>query len=121
MRALVVDDDALNRELAERMLSSMGWSVDQALDGVAALEASTLTDYDLVLLDLRMPRMGGRAAALAIRESYRRRGRPVSIVASTGSDEFEDAMEGVFDAVLLKPFVKAELVAILDGFDATGG
>lgn len=113
MKALVIDDDALNRELAGRMLASMGWEVDEAPDGRTGFEASTRDDYDLVLIDLRMPGMDGLEAAASIRGHLRGRGRSTLIVAATGADEADELASGPFDAVLAKPFVKAELAAVI--------
>ncbi|MCK5930510.1 MAG: response regulator, partial [Nocardioides sp.] len=59
LRFLVVDDTDDIREVMARMVERQGHSADQAIDGVEAVEALQRTSYDLMLLDLSMPRMTG--------------------------------------------------------------
>lgn len=121
MKALVIDDDALNRELASRMLASMGWEVDEAPDGRSGLEAAKAGEYGLILIDLRMPGLDGRATAAAIRKASSESGRGALIVAATGSDEAEELASAPFDAALSKPFVKSELAAAIGAAKARRG
>ena len=109
MRALVVDDDMMNRELLRRMLVHLGWSVDDTRDGRAALAACERVSYDLVLVDLMMPGMDGMATAAAIRAASGTlaRGGPC-LVAVTGSERHGDH-DTVFDGFLGKPFILTEL------------
>ncbi len=58
-RILVVDDDEPSRTLAERILTRGGFDVETAQNGVEALEKATSFEYDLVILDVMMPRMDG--------------------------------------------------------------
>ncbi len=58
-RALVVDDDAGVRLLIKRILSTNGFVVDVARDGAEAIEKIAATDYDVIMLDLMMPRING--------------------------------------------------------------
>ena len=74
-RILVVDDVELNRTLTEAVLRGATYDVDSVEDGAAALAALDAKTYDLVLMDLEMPGLGGHAAAAAIRKSGARRAR----------------------------------------------
>lgn len=67
LRVLVVDDNPANREVARLMLTAMGCEVDQAEDGDEAICKARTDVYDLVLMDVRMPRMDGLSATRAIR------------------------------------------------------
>ena len=67
LRVLVVDDNPANREVARLMLTAMGCDVDQAEDGDEAICKTRNGVYDLVLMDVRMPRMDGLSATRAIR------------------------------------------------------
>ena len=58
-RVLVVDDHPVNREVARIMLEAAGCEVVEVCDGVEALEAASTAAFDLVLMDVRMPRMDG--------------------------------------------------------------
>jgi len=112
-KALVVDDDAMNRELLRRMLVRMGWQVDDAKDGRAAIEAAAGTRYDVVFVDLLMPGLDGLGAARCLRDAYALEGHCPCLIAVTGSlcgiDE-----SAVFDCVLPKPFVLDELTAAIE-------
>jgi signal transduction histidine kinase/ActR/RegA family two-component response regulator len=66
-RVLLVDDHPMNRELGKALLTIAGCEVVTADDGAEAVEAVQADDFDLVLMDVHMPRMDGLAAARAIR------------------------------------------------------
>ena len=67
-RALVVDDDAAIRILVSRILSRHGFFVDAAADGAEAIEDLLLHDYDLITLDLMMPRIDGYGVVKYLQE-----------------------------------------------------
>jgi len=67
LKLLVADDNEANRELIGTLIRAMGHEVDVVADGYAAVEATASGGYDLVLMDVRMPRMDGLAATRAIR------------------------------------------------------
>ncbi len=58
-RILVADDEPLLRDIVREILESEGYEVDEAANGEMALESMLAKPYDLVILDLRMPRMNG--------------------------------------------------------------
>ncbi|HHO49326.1 MAG TPA: response regulator [Deltaproteobacteria bacterium] len=86
--ALVVDDDAITREMARRVLAAEGWQVLEAPDGPAALRTLSLRRPDLVLLDLTMPRLGGFQVMGHIRATPELRDLPLVFTATelTASD-----------------------------------
>ncbi len=97
-----------------RTMRALGWEADSAGDGMSALRACSMARYDIVLVDLLMPGLGGAEAARAIREAYSKEGFRPRVVAVTGAlvpaDEADD-----FDAVLAKPFLREELVRAVSG------
>ena len=66
-RVLVIDDHPANRELARLILSGVGAEVSEASDGEEAAELASLWPYDVILMDLRMPRLDGQGALAKIR------------------------------------------------------
>ncbi|KQV56304.1 MULTISPECIES: PAS domain-containing hybrid sensor histidine kinase/response regulator [unclassified Caulobacter] len=67
LHVLVADDNEANRELIGTLVRAMGHTVDVVADGLAAIEAVSSGGYDLVLMDVQMPRMDGLAATRVIR------------------------------------------------------
>src|SRR5262249_39514035 len=67
-RLLLVEDNAVNRRLAERLLERLGCQVDTAVNGLEALaKVTSPASYDMVLMDCQMPEMDGLAATREIR------------------------------------------------------
>ena len=90
-RILVVDDEAKMRRLLELALKGLGHEVVQAEDGEAALAAFDTAPFDLVLSDLRMPRMDGLQLLRALRE----RGEDVPVIVLTAYASIETAVEAM--------------------------
>ncbi len=108
-KALVADDQRINRALARRYLEDAGHSVEEAADGRAAVDAALASDFDIALLDLSMPRLGGREAAREIIERFRAerpgRRRPylVALSASSTEDDRKTQILAGFDDYIAKP------------------
>ena len=66
-RILVVDDNEANRELVKLLLAALDLDITYAVDGEEAVEAAATTPFELILMDIRMPGMGGEAAMHTIR------------------------------------------------------
>jgi CheY-like chemotaxis protein/HPt (histidine-containing phosphotransfer) domain-containing protein len=118
-RVLVVDDNACARDVLAEMSAALGLEADTAADGQDALRTVELADasdkaYDLVLLDWKMPGLGGVACArqLSERECRRRRTSTVLMVTAFGRDEVQEQLRerdlGV-GALLIKPVIPATL------------
>ena len=94
-RILLAEDNEINREIVVGLLEMKGASVDAAEDGRRALEmfcASAPDTYDLILMDIQMPRLNGYEAAAAIRARDRADARRVPILALTADAFPEDAL-----------------------------
>ncbi|MHC4910057.1 MAG: ATP-binding protein, partial [Planctomycetota bacterium] len=109
-KVLIVDDRQANRDILSKMLTSAGFAIDEACDGIEALERIDETDYDLVLMDVRMPRLNGIDATARVREDPRHEGLVIFAVTASVFPEFRvRAREAGFDDFLGKPFRLAEL------------
>jgi CheY-like chemotaxis protein len=106
MRILVVDDDTVMRDVFLVMLRRAGFEVDFAENGLIGVEMWEKGDYDLVLMDVQMPRMNGFEATCAIREKEQARGGRIPIVAVTGyalEKDKEECLAAGMDDYLSKP------------------
>ena len=106
MRILVVDDDAVMRKVFSVMLQRADFEVDVAGDGLIGVEMWEKGNYDLVLMDVQMPRMNGFEATYTIREKEQTRGGRTPIVAVTGyalDKDKEECLAAGMDAYLSKP------------------
>lgn len=112
-RVLVVDDNTVNRELVAAVLDNFGVDLVQAEDGVAGVEAAAIRPFDVVLMDLHMPRMDGQTAARRIREAGGVNGAVPILAFSADTDPALPT--GLFDGLLAKPL---ELKALIQGVAA---
>jgi signal transduction histidine kinase/DNA-binding response OmpR family regulator len=106
---LLVDDVAWNRDLAQAYLRGSHHRVREARDGVEALELLGQKQPDVVLMDLRMPRMSGEQALAKLKANPETAGLPVIAVTASGMAHDEGMMRRRFDGYVRKPYSKADL------------
>ncbi len=113
---LLVEDLAVNQEVARRFLERLGWDVTVAADGAAAVEAFGQRQFDLVLMDVQMPVMDGLTATREIRrlEPPGTHTPIVALTASAMSGELERCRDAGMDEMLTKPIEFARLRATLE-------
>lgn len=115
-RLLVVDDNAMNRDMLARRLERLGYQVALAENGREALDLAAAEPFDLMLLDIMMPEMDGYAVLQALKAHPELRRLPVIILSAL--DDMESVVRGVelgaddylpkpFDTVLLKARISA--------------
>ena len=108
---LVVDDNVQNLELLVAYLDGLGCKVDTAADGVEALEKVRDAAYDLILLDVMMPRMSGFEVCRKIKDDPRTRAVPVMMVTALNElGDIERGVESGTDDFVTKPVNKLELL-----------
>ncbi|WP_298462203.1 response regulator [uncultured Cellulomonas sp.] len=115
VRILLAEDNPTNQRVAQLMLAGMGLAVDIVADGAAAVRAARRTAYDLVLMDMQMPRMDGLEATRRIREQSPAGRRPY-IAAMTANAMVEDrtaCREAGMDGFLAKPVRRQDLHAVV--------
>ncbi|MEM6264219.1 MAG: response regulator [Bacteroidota bacterium] len=104
-RILLVEDDEVNIFIAEQVFSIEGLKIDKVLNGEAATKAVNDQVYDLILMDVEMPIMGGIEATEIIRKMEN--GKHVPIIALTAhsiSDKLEELTTAGMTDFLIKPF-----------------
>jgi len=102
---LLVDDESDLLDLAERVLHKAGFHVISAVSGEEALQRLAERSYDVAVLDLRMPVIGGREIYRAIQESYPRLARHVVfITGDSANDPAHDWLAATGCTILTKPF-----------------
>lgn len=109
---LVVDDEPINHQVLKNHLSSSQYHISQAYTGREALQLLEESRYDLVLLDVMMPRMSGYEVCQKIREKYLSSELPVIMV--TAKNQVEDLVYGLTAGAndyIAKPFTKQEFLA----------
>ena len=114
LRFLVVDDSEDIRDVMSRMIEMLGHEVEEAADGQYAVEMLQQSTYDIMLLDLSMPRMTGEDVVRWIRENppYGENMRIVVVSAWSGSQRPVLNELGVTE-VLPKPFRRQQLIDLL--------
>lgn len=114
IRVLVVDDNAVNRELARTVLEYMGAEVAEASGGRGAIEAAAVEPFDCILMDLRMPGVSGLDALGEIRDTPGPNQDAPILAFSADSDlGFLGSGHG-FDGLVSKPIMAADLVDAVD-------
>ncbi len=118
---LVAEDTAVNRMVVYAMLTKYGHSITLAEDGLQAVEACSAGLFDLILMDVQMPKMGGIEAAKAIRklerESDRRRTPIIALTAAVLPSDQESCRQAGMDDLMEKPFKEAKLVDLIARLD----
>jgi len=109
---LVVDDNPEIRESLEELLSQLDCPVTLAEDGYAAIEKSRGNDYDVILLDVKMPGIDGIETAIKIRQE--KKDAYILLMTAFSMEELaEKALSAGVDGVVIKPFDVAELLSHL--------
>jgi two-component system, sensor histidine kinase and response regulator len=122
LRILLAEDNPVNRQLAIALLNRRGHVVTVAENGKAAVEYVERERFDLVLMDVQMPVMGGFEATRVIRERERASGGHIPIVALTAramNGDRELCLASGMDQYLAKPLRAADLYATVDALGST--
>ena len=113
MKILIIEDEKLLADSLKTMLEAKGFETEVAYDGETGEEYALLGIYDLLILDVMMPKMDGYAVARAVRA--RRCSTPILML--TARSGLEDRVEGLnagADYYLTKPFDTRELMACIN-------
>jgi signal transduction histidine kinase/ActR/RegA family two-component response regulator len=104
LRVLIAEDDALNAAMLRAVVEQLGHQVVHAVDGRRAVDLAKLCEFDLLMIDGRMPNMDGPAAIAAIRAlDIAIAQAPIVCVIGGDADEAKECVDAGADAVLRKP------------------
>ena len=115
-KILIVDDDAVNQKIAISMLKKSGLTCMLAENGQQAFDLWQAEEFDLILMDCRMPIMDGYEATKIIRAQELKSGERIPIIALTANSSYEDrqhCIDSGMDEVVTKPFKKEFLLEAL--------
>jgi signal transduction histidine kinase/CheY-like chemotaxis protein len=115
-KLLVVDDNSANRELLEGYFSGTHHTLRYARDGEEAVESVSKDAPDLILMDIRMPKMDGRKALEEIRKLPGAEILPIVAVTASSMIDDEYVLRGIFVGFIRKPFTRQALFRELSAF-----
>ena len=122
-KVLLAEDNIVNQRVAVGLLTKRGHAVTVTNNGVEALAALARESFDMVLMDVQMPEMGGLEATAAIRERERQTGGHIRIVAMTAhaiNGDRERCLAAGMDGYLSKPVDQRMLFAVVEDEAPTG-
>lgn len=114
LQILLVEDQEVNRTFVQRLLERQGHRIAPAVDGLMALDLLGRERYDLMLLDIQMPGMGGEEVLIRLRQSEQTSGGHLPVIALTAhalAGDKEKLLESGFDGYISKPVQMDQLVA----------
>lgn len=111
---LIVDDNAINRELLAGYFHGSHHKILFAADGIEALEVARTSQPDVILMDIRMPRMDGKEARRLLKEDPRTSAIPVVAQTASSMPEEAERLRKTFDGYLRKPFQPRQLFRELE-------
>jgi len=117
---LIVEDNPVNQKLQLRIMSKLGFECDLASDGQEAVDAWQKKDYDLIFMDLCMPRLSGLEATSQIRSLHahsgqkRRRPHIVAMTAHALESMQKQALDNGFNEFITKPFQMAKVRKVVE-------
>jgi PAS domain S-box-containing protein len=115
LHVLVVEDNPVNQEVAGTMLRRRGHSVDIVSNGREAVDAVARQRFDVVLMDLQMPILGGLDATAEIRAKEKGKRVPIiALTANAASGEREKCLAAGMDDYVAKPFRAADLISAVE-------
>jgi signal transduction histidine kinase/DNA-binding response OmpR family regulator len=116
LRILLAEDNAVNQKVALRILERMGYRAEVAANGIEVLEALMRQAYDVVLMDVQMPEMGGLEATRLIRRQWPQANQPriIAMTANAMQGDREQCLTAGMDDYVSKPIRVEEIVHALE-------
>jgi CheY-like chemotaxis protein len=116
LRILAVEDDPFCQQLIRRIVNSLNiGEIEIVADGVDAVINMSTSSFDLILMDIQLPRLDGLQATQSIRK-FNRRTPIVSMTSQVAAEDLKRYFEGGIDEVLPKPFDRQAVMRVIDQF-----
>ena len=118
LKVLVTEDEAINRMYITTILERNGWEIFEASDGMEALDLIKANDFDVVLMDISMPRLNGIDATVMIREEEKD-GAHLPVIALTAHafpSDRKKFLEAGMDDVVVKPLNEETLIDVISKY-----
>lgn len=116
LKILLVEDNELNRLVAQNMFKYHNCIVDEAINGLEALEKLKLNTYDIILMDIQMPEMGGLEATEKIRTQLKIQTPIIALTANAFKSEVEKCKLAGMNDYLTKPFEETALLKLISKY-----
>jgi CheY-like chemotaxis protein len=113
LKILIVEDDIVNQKLIERILLKLGYLTDTVSDGIQVLSSLIKKEYDVILMDVRMPEMDGLETTRYIRRQKIEQPYIIAMTANAMSNDREECLQIGMNDYIAKPMRLAEIIKIL--------
>ena len=110
---LIAEDNIINQKLIERILHKLGYKTDTVSDGIQVLESVKKKDYNVILMDVRMPEMDGFEATQALRLMPVEQPYIIAMTANAMSNDREECLQIGMNDYIAKPMRLTEIIKIL--------
>ncbi|MFM8330065.1 MAG: response regulator [Candidatus Methylumidiphilus sp.] len=118
LRVLLVEDNAINRAIARKMIEKLGITLDIAHDGLQALCQVEQNRYDIILMDMQMPNMDGLTATRRIRAMDIKQPRIIALTANAFNEDRQACRDAGMDDFLTKPISLDKITEKLSEYSA---
>lgn len=117
LRVIIAEDEAINRMYIKKFISKQGANVTEAVNGQDVLDKYETSDFDLILMDMGMPKVDGIEATVRIREAEKLTNKHVYIIALTANafpQDVKKCIDAGMDHFLSKPIKEKELLSVIN-------
>lgn len=118
LNILIAEDDFVNQKLIERILQKLGYQTDIVSDGTQVLNSLVKKDYNVILMDVRMPEMGGFETTQIIRKMTIEQPFIIAMTANAMSQDKVECLNIGMNDYIAKPMRLAEIIKILKNASA---
>lgn len=120
LNILVAEDNQMNQKLIMKVLSKLGYEAELAADGLEALDLVNKKTFDVILMDVQMPKMDGLEATRIIKKRFPERPFIIAMTANALQTDLQICMDAGMDDYISKPFKLDDLVNKLEKWALKG-